>query len=189
MSPPLRYTPRTPWRRMTDAEWLALLPYVDRRSPAGRPLADLRARMDAIFHVATSDRPWACLPQPFGRPDTVARYFRRLSHGGLWQALARALMDLPEGHPLRALESFICRAIRRAKRLLGLPMLVLLRRLGLRSALAAPPWLLPDPDLSETVLRHAMAANSPAALRRHLPLLRRLAGVRRIPRSVQLGWP
>ena len=48
-----RYTPRRPWAPMTDLEWHALLPFVLRRSGPGRPLRELRARMDAIFWVGT----------------------------------------------------------------------------------------------------------------------------------------
>ncbi|WP_242662634.1 transposase, partial [Pseudoroseomonas deserti] len=138
---------------MTDLEWAALLPYLLHRSPQGRPIADLRQRMDGIFALAVSHDPWRLLPERFGNPDTVARYFRRLTHAGLWPRLLEALADAAPRHPLRAIEHFIVRATRRAHRILGLPLVVLIRRIGLRSALRAPPWLMPDPDLSETCIR------------------------------------
>ena len=70
---------------------------------------------------------------------------------------------------LRRLESWICRAYRRAWRLLGVQGMGLARRLGFLSALRGPSWLLPDPDLSELVL--------PQAPRRHAPRPRaRVAG-------------
>ena len=52
-----------------------------------------------------------------------------------------------------ALEHLIVRACRRATRIRGLRIIALARRLGFLSALRGPSWLLPDPDLSETVHR------------------------------------
>jgi hypothetical protein len=125
-----------------------------------------------------------------------------MTHGGLWQKLARELVDFAESHPLRALESWICRACRRAKRLLGLGMIVLLRRINLRSALWAPPWLLPDPDLSESLhaeVFHALFPRPEPATPHPWPrktwtrgmhwLIRAAQGRRRIRRSLQLAWP
>jgi hypothetical protein len=51
------------------------------------------------------------------------------------------------------LESWICRSYRRAWPLLGVPGTALARRLGFLSALRGPSWYLPDPDLSEWVMR------------------------------------
>jgi len=181
---------------LTDLQWHALLPYVLPRSPAGRRIGDLRGRMDAIFHVAlTPGDPWRSLPARYGRAETVARYFRRLTHGGLWHGLLKALPDLAPDHPLRGIEAAILRATRRAARIGGMPLLLLIRRLGLRKALPAPPWLLPDPDLSETLRRllpRVLAAGTAAQRAERLRWLARLgraaAGRRRIPRSVRLAW-
>ncbi|WP_431282216.1 transposase [Humitalea sp. 24SJ18S-53] len=191
---PLRpHTPPRPWCPLSDAEWLALYPHLIHRSPAGRQVGDLRARMDAIFHIACTASPWRDTPEKFGKPDTIARYFRRLTHGGLWQSLLETLVALDDDdHPLRRIESFITRACRRAHRILGLGFLVLIRRLSIRSALNGPPWLLPDPDLSERLMRYFW----PAIERRDMPairllkrLLRTTAGKKSIPRSVRLAWP
>ncbi|MCO6417830.1 transposase, partial [Siccirubricoccus sp. KC 17139] len=163
----------------------------------GRPIPELRQRMDAIFHLACSAEPWRALPPAFGKPDTVSRCFRRLTHAGLWQRLLRALVDLSETHTLRAIEAWITRACRRAARILGLGFIVLIRRLGLLSALNGPPWLLPDPEWAESLARSipVPAAPSPAGFRRlcqGLRLLRRLhriaVGRRRIPRCLRLAW-
>ncbi|WP_431283642.1 transposase [Humitalea sp. 24SJ18S-53] len=184
--------PPRPWSPLSDAEWQALYPFLAHRSPAGRQVGDLRSRIDAIFHVACAQAPWRDVPDRFGKPDTIARYFRRLTHGGLWQALLKALVPLDETHPLRAIQTFIFRACRRAHRILGLQFLVLIRRLGMRSALNGPPWLLPDPDLSERVMRHcwpAIERRDITVIRLLRKLLRTLAGKRSIPRSVRLAWP
>jgi transposase len=178
------------WTQLSDPAWAALQPFLPALAPQGRRTADLRQRLDAIFHLAHQPGdPWKNLPERFGRPETVARFFRRLVHDGFWHRLLRALAAAPPGHPLRALEYSICRACRRAARLGGLPLLVLIRRLGLRAALNAPPWLLPDPLLSETLRRLPLNPNLPAeALCSLLRLSRNALGRASIPRSVRLAW-
>ena len=194
-----RLTPLRPWSPLTDLQWHALAPYVLPRAPQGRRIADLRHRMDAIFHLAsTPGDPWRLLPEAYGRPGTVARFFRRLTHAGLWHRLLEALAECGPDHPLRGIEYAICRATRRAARLGGMPLLLLIRKLGLRTALNGPPWLLPDPLLSETLRRAPMPpaprtrAELEAARQRlgSLSWLARAAlGRRRIPRLVRLAWP
>lgn len=183
---------------LTDLQFHALLPYLLPRSPAGRQIADLRQRMDAIFHVASTHTAWKNLPAHFGKPDTIHRYFRRLTHRGLWQRLLETLAEAGPRHPLREIQHLICRACRRAHRILGLPFLALIRRLGLRDALNGPPWLLPDPDLSETLRRLPLAppqSPSRAAQEAHRTFLaalkralRTAQGRARLPRSVRLAW-
>ncbi|WP_431282687.1 transposase [Humitalea sp. 24SJ18S-53] len=112
------HTPR-PWSPLSDLEWAALYPYLQHRSPAGRQVGDLRGRIDAIFHVACAHAPWRDVPEKYGKPDTIARYFRRLTHGGLWQTLLETLARLDDDHPLRAIQTFIFRACRRAHRICG----------------------------------------------------------------------
>lgn len=187
-----------PFLSITDLQWSALLPYLLPRAPQGRRLEEHRERMEAIFFIATSTLPWCALPARYGKADTVSRYFRRLTHAGLWQKLLHALAEAAPNHPLRQLEERILRACRRAHRILGLPFLVLIRRLNLRRALPGPPWLLPDPLLSET-LAGVKIAPPPSGeyghRTRHARLLAALrhlhrdaAGRRRIPRSVRLAW-
>ncbi|PWC26723.1 transposase [Teichococcus aestuarii] len=193
---PSRPGPSPAFTGISDSEWLALLPFLLHRSPQGRPLKELRTRMEGIFHIAASHAPWRELPERFGKAETVARYFRRLTHAGLWQRLLEALAEAGPRHPLQGLRAVIARACRRALRIAGPPLMLLARRLEIRQALPGPPWLLPDPDLSETcnrALRHlARPGAPPGLLETALPSLRQLAknaaGRRRIPRSVRLGW-
>ncbi len=146
------YTPTRPWTPMTDPEWDALRPHILWLG-AGRPVKNLRARVDGMFWAATHRRRWADLPQEFGKPDTVCRHFRRLTQRYLWQKLLHLLAE-PKCPPgLAALEHFICRACQRACRSKGLILITVARRLGFLSALRGPSWLLPDVDLSETVIR------------------------------------
>ncbi|HEY8611862.1 MAG TPA: transposase [Roseomonas sp.] len=194
-----RLTQPRPWSTLSDDAWIALLPYVLPRAPQGRRIADLRHRMNAIFHLAsTPGDPWKNLPAHYGRPDTVSRFFRRLTHNGLWHRLLEVLAQTAPNHPLRSIEYAICRATRRAARLGGMPLILLIRKLGLRSALNGPPWLLPDPLLSE-MLRRAPLPPLPrtplqfTAAKAHLKSLAALAkaalGRTRIPRTVRLAWP
>jgi len=182
----MSYIPRTPHRPLSDLEWHAVLPYVLRRSPQGRQIGDLRARMDAIFRLTATDAPWKHGDDPNITADSLARYYRRLTHAGLWERLLQALHDAGPNHPLRAIEALICRAARRAHRLRGLGLLVLARRLGFRRALNAPPWLLPHPDLSETLLE--VPDRRPEWTKPLLRVLKTLIGRRYIPRTVRLGW-
>jgi hypothetical protein len=78
----------------------------------------------------------------------------------VWSRLLAEVAS-PRCHPvLRRLEHWLCRAFRRALRILKMPGIRLARRLGLDSALPGPSHMLPDPDLSAALLplmRQAMA--------------------------------
>ena len=185
-----------PHAPLIDEEWRALLPHLPAHA-AGRP-CDLRAHFDAFFRVAATEGAWRELPEEYGKPDTISRHFRRLTHAGLWERLLITLSVAPEGHVLRRLEGYICRAARRAMRLRGLRLIWLARRLKLLRALRGPPWMVADPDLSEFIRTLPIARrfsewrrNKGAALAfvRGLKHLHTLAGGRRyIPRPVRESW-
>ena len=144
---------RIPFQNLTDPQWEALRPHLAHAAPQGRPLADLRQRMNGIFHLIATDAPWREVPPEYGKAATVARHFRRLTQAGLWERLLQALHDLGARHPLQSLKRMIFRAARRAYRLRGLGIIVLARRLGFIGALPGPCWLVADPDLSKTLVR------------------------------------
>ncbi|PZW45092.1 putative transposase of IS4/5 family DUF4096 [Humitalea rosea] len=137
---------------MTDLEWNALAPYILWHG-AGRPVANLRARIDGMFWIAATGKPWKDLPKTHGTPDTVSRHFRRLTQRHLWQRLLHALADPKVPAALKSLEPWICRACHRAVRLAGMSLITTARRLGFFSALRGPSWMVPDLDLSETIRR------------------------------------
>jgi transposase len=182
---------------LTPTQFHALLPYILPRSPAGRQIGDLRARLNAIFHLACTIDPWRALPPEHGKPDTVSRYFRRLTHAGLWERLLTAIKENNPKHPLSEIAPLIFRACRRAIRLRGLKFIVLIRRLGFLHALNGPPSKLPNPDLSEKLKAMRLPA-IPAgrqqidAYRAYLKALKHLhrmaGGIRHIPRAQRLGW-
>ena len=182
---------------LTPTQFLALLPHILPASPAGRQIGDLKGRINAIFHLACTTDPWRCLPPEHGKPDTVSRYFRRLTHAGVWERLLQAIKDNDPKHPLNQIAPLIFRACRRAVRLRGLKFIVLIRRLGFLTALNGPPNKLPNPDLSETIKR--MGLPGPPRTKRqfaaylgYLKALRHLhrmaGGIRHIPRRIRLGW-
>ena len=172
---------------LTTPEFAALLPHILPASPRGRQVGELRARLDAIFAIGNSAAPWRALETgPAGKPDTVARHFRRLAHAGAFHRLLIAAAQARPGDPLHALRDRLCRVARRAIRIGGLLLIALIRRLGLTKALPAPPWLLPDPNLSETLRR--IPPETPNAARPLARLMRFAAGRRKIPRILRLLW-
>jgi transposase len=151
---PLRPTKPTPWQPLTDSEWAALAPLLRPATPRGRPPANLRRTWDAIFWVACSKLPWHHLPPHLGRADTAHRALRRAAKAGTLDRLLIAVSRHPLAtEALFALEWRIARAWRRAARLMSLASLTLARKLGMESALPAPPECIPDPTLSESITR------------------------------------
>ena len=146
---PQRFERPVAWRPLSDAEWALARPWVLALHQRGRPVADLRARLDACLHGACLKGAWKELPATFGRADTIHRQFRRWGEAGLWEALLHAVAQQGREPSLAGLAYFVCRAFRRAHRILGLRGLRLARALGMDSALRAPRDWLPDPDLSE----------------------------------------
>jgi transposase len=160
-TPRSRWTEPRPWQPLSDAEYAALcafLPAAEGRR--GRPPADRRRTLDAIFWVACSRGPWRDLPPDLGKPDTAHRTLRRLAAAGHLDRLLLAVSGrdwtAAASPVLRALEYWVCRAWRRMARLASLGSLELVKRLGLFTAMPCAPWFLPDPDLSETLNRYAV---------------------------------
>jgi hypothetical protein len=165
-------------------------------SPAAAPAAP--SGTSAIAWTASSrpspPLPWSELRAGTLLWDTAHRQFRRWAHADLWTRLLKAVARRRCGRVLRGLRPWICAAYRRAWRVLGLRGIAIARRLGLFDALRAPPWMLPDPDLSEQALRHLhqrLAPGQPPMARETwrlwLKVLRRLILPTRIPRA--LAWP
>ncbi|MBI0534172.1 transposase [Roseomonas sp. KE2513] len=157
----------------------------------GLHVATIRIRRVVFQAVASADQ--------HGAGDAEAlRRLQRFVEDIARNAFLSPWLKASPTHPLRSIEHLIVRACRRAHRLLGLPFLLLTRRIGLRSALPAPPWLLPDPDLSAFCAR-SLPGTLPttrrdiAALKTRLRALKHLfkasRGRARIPRSVRLAWP
>lgn len=147
------YTAPAAPRPLTDVEWAALAPFFTREpSTPGRRLGtDPRTRLDAILATTATGAAWRETPAQYGRPNTIARHFRRLATAGTWTALLKAVAHPKAPDVLKAMEYWICRLARRAMRHLGMKGLALARQLGLLSALPMWPHYLPKPELSQTV--------------------------------------
>lgn len=145
-SSPRRYTPRRAWSPMTNAEWEEILPHLRIVVMGeGRPLKDIRHRIDGMFRLAVSGQPWHTLPEEYGKPDTVSRHFRRLARLGLWMRLVGACSDRQASAALRRIEYFICRAARRAMRVLGMDAAVMAEKVGMLTAMPVLPVYLTRP--------------------------------------------
>jgi len=82
-------------------------------------------------------------------------------------------------------------------RLLGIPLIALIRSSGLLTALPGPPWLLPDPALSEILRNIRLSWPCPARIEGYAPrtwirILARLwkiaGGCRRIAPGIRETW-
>ena len=80
--------------RLSDAEWAFFEPFVIERGPKrGRPPADHRRVLDAIFWIARTGSPWRDLPEEAGKWSSVYRQFLRWTRSGLWDVLLEALAE------------------------------------------------------------------------------------------------
>ena len=80
--------------RLSDAEWAFFEPFVIERGPKrGRPPADHRRVLDAIFWIAGTGSPWRDLPEEAGKWSSVYRQFLRWTRSGLWDVLLEALAE------------------------------------------------------------------------------------------------
>ena len=79
---------------LSEEEWAFFAPFVIEKGPKrGRPPADHRRVLDAVFWIARTGSPWRDLPSEFGRWDAVYQQFRRWTHSGLWDVLLEALAE------------------------------------------------------------------------------------------------
>jgi putative transposase len=84
---------------MPDALWeqvKGLLPPEKPRGPGtrgGRPLAEARRTMDAIFYVLRTGAQWKALPRSLGSGSTAHRYFQQWATAGVFERLWRAGLE------------------------------------------------------------------------------------------------
>ena len=79
---------------LTDEEWAFFAPFVIEQGPKrGRPPADHRRVLDAVFWIARTGSPWRDLPEELGRWASVYKQFLRWTRSGLWDVLLRTLAE------------------------------------------------------------------------------------------------
>jgi transposase len=153
--PPKKLPPR-PWAPLSDAEYAALAACLPAMAPGrrrrGRPPADPRRTLDAIFWVACSTGPWRQLPAHLGRGDSAHRALRRWMAAGVLEIwLAKALRARRAGAAvIGQLAYWLARAFRRMARLVGWQSIGWIRRIGAVDAWPANELVMPDRILSET---------------------------------------
>lgn len=97
---------------LSDEEWAFFAPFViEAGSLRGRPPADHRRVLDAVFWIARTGAPWRDLPDALGNWNSVHHQFRRWTVSGLWDVLLQALADSAgEVDALQMVDSTIVRA-------------------------------------------------------------------------------
>ena len=79
---------------LSNEEWDAFAPFVIEWAPKrGRPPADHRHVLDAVFWIVRTGSPWRDLPNELGRWASVYKQFLRWMHSGLWDVLLEALVE------------------------------------------------------------------------------------------------
>ena len=79
---------------LSEAEWAFFEPFVFERGPKrGRPPADHRRVLDAVFWIGRTGAPWRDLPEELGKWASVYRQFLRWTRSGLWDLVLEALAE------------------------------------------------------------------------------------------------
>ena len=79
---------------LSDEEWAFFAPFVIETGPKrGRPPADHRRVLDAVFWIARTGSPWRDLPSELGLWASVYKQFLRWTRSGLWDVLLEALAE------------------------------------------------------------------------------------------------
>jgi putative transposase len=76
---------------LTDEQFALLEPFLPKPKRTGRPMADLREVLDAIFYLLRSGCQWRLLPHDFPPWSTVHTWYRRWRTDGTWQRVNEAL--------------------------------------------------------------------------------------------------
>src|SRR3954463_14662460 len=77
---------------LTDAQYALVEPFLPRRKQFGRPPADLREVLNAVFYLVRSGCPWRLLPHDFPPWSTVHTWYRRWRKDGTWDKINDALV-------------------------------------------------------------------------------------------------
>lgn len=76
-----------------EFQWKIVKPHLPKRAKTGRPPADLRQVLDAIFYVAKSGCQWRMLPSDFPKWRTVYGHFQNWSKSGLLEKIHQVLRE------------------------------------------------------------------------------------------------
>jgi putative transposase len=76
---------------LTDEQFALIEPFLPQPKHTGRPSADLREVLNAIFYLIRSGCQWRLLPHDFPPWSTVHTWFRRWRQDGTWDRINDAL--------------------------------------------------------------------------------------------------
>jgi transposase len=96
---------------LSDDEWAFFEPFVIERGPLrGRPPADHRRTLNAVFWIARTGAPWRDLPEELGNWNSVHRQYRRWTASGLWDLMLEALAEGGGNDAVQMVDSTVIRA-------------------------------------------------------------------------------
>src|SRR5690349_14321376 len=76
---------------LTDEQYALVEPHLPKRKRTGRPPADLREVLNAIFYLDRTGCQWRLLPKDFPPWSTVHTWYRRWRKDGTWEKINEAL--------------------------------------------------------------------------------------------------
>ena len=76
---------------LTDEQYALVEPFLPRRKRTGRPPANLREVLNAIFYLVRSGCQWRLLPHDFPPWSTVHTWYRTWRQDGTWERINEAL--------------------------------------------------------------------------------------------------
>jgi transposase len=76
---------------LTDEQWEFLKDLLPQRAATGRPPANLREVLSAIFWILRSGAPWRDLPERYGPWKTVYHWFNQWRKDGTWARILERL--------------------------------------------------------------------------------------------------
>lgn len=76
---------------LTDEQYALVEPFLPQPKRTGRPPADLREVLNAIFYLVRSGCPWRLLPHDFPPWSTAHTWYRRWRTDGTWERINEAL--------------------------------------------------------------------------------------------------
>src|SRR6516225_9985049 len=83
---------------LTDEQFARVEPFLPKPKRTGRPPANLREVLNAIFYLVRSGCQWRLLPHDFPPWSTVHTWYRRWRTDGTWQRLNDALRPQVRRH-------------------------------------------------------------------------------------------
>ncbi|MGE3820179.1 MAG: transposase [Isosphaeraceae bacterium] len=80
---------------LTDAQWERIKGHLPgKQGDSGRIASDNRLFVGAVLYMLKTGAPWAALPGPFGKPNTVWKRYDRSCRSGAWERIGNGSLRL-----------------------------------------------------------------------------------------------